>query len=118
METEMKDMNEDIEMGAFQIIAAVGTARSCYIEAIHAAKAHDYSQAESLIAKGDESFAQGHDAHLEMLGKEAEGNKVACLLIIHAEDQLMSAEGFKLIALELIDVYKEMENLSRQGVRE
>ena len=34
-----------------------------------------------------------------MLGKEAEGDSVACLLIIHAEDQLMSAEGFKLIAL-------------------
>ena len=113
MAEEAVVMYEDIEMGAFQIIAAVGTARSCYIEAIHAAKAHDYEKAEKLIAQGDESFNQGHDAHLEMLGKEAEGDSVACLLIIHAEDQLMSAEGFKLIALELIDVYKEMEKLAK-----
>ena len=108
MAEEAVVMNEDIEMGAFQIIAAVGTARSCYIEAIHAAKAHDYEKAEKLIAQGDESFNQGHDAHLEMLGKEAEGDSVACLLIIHAEDQLMSAEAFKLVAQELIDVYKEI----------
>ena len=71
MAEEAVVMNEDIEMGAFQIIAAVGTARSCYIEAIHAAKAHDYEKAEKLIAQGDESFNQGHDAHLEMLGKDA-----------------------------------------------
>ena len=38
MANEAAVMNEEIEMGAFQIIAAVGTARSCYIEAIHAAK--------------------------------------------------------------------------------
>ena len=30
--------NEELEMQVFQIISAVGTARSCYIEAIHAAK--------------------------------------------------------------------------------
>ncbi len=29
------------------------------------------------------------------------------ILILHAEDQLMSAEGFKIVALEFIDVYKK-----------
>ena len=31
------------------------------------------------------------------------------LLILHAEDQLMSAEGFKTIALEFIEVYKRFD---------
>ena len=30
------------------------------------------------------------------------------LLLIHAEDQLMSAEGFRIIAEEFIDVYKRL----------
>ena len=34
--------NEDLEVQVFQIISAVGTARSCYIEAIHAARETDY----------------------------------------------------------------------------
>ena len=93
--------NDELEIQVFQIISAVGTARSCYIEAIHAARERDYEQAEELLAKGDKNFAEGHDVHLELLGREAEGAAVACLLVMHAEDQLMSAEAFKLVAQEL-----------------
>ena len=40
---------EGLELTAFQIISSVGTARSCYIEAIQAAKKSDYEEAEKLI---------------------------------------------------------------------
>ena len=30
------------------------------------------------------------------------------LIITHAEDQLMAAESFKIVALELIDVYRRL----------
>ena len=55
-------------------------------------------------------FAAGHDAHTGLLTQEAEGGagSAVSLLILHAEDQLMSAEGFKTIALEFIDVYKRL----------
>ena len=78
--------NDELEIQVFQIISAVGTARSCYIEAIHAARERDYEQAEELLAKGDKNFAEGHDVHLELLGREAEGAAVACLLVMLAED--------------------------------
>ena len=93
---------EELELIAFQIISAVGTARSCYIEAIQAAKHGQFARAEALIAEGDKSFAEGHATHTGLLTKEA-ANGPGCtlsLLILHAEDQLMSAEGFKIIALE------------------
>lgn len=104
---------DELEMIAFKIISGVGTARSCYIEAIHAAKAGDYEQAERLIADGDESFMVGHDAHAGLLTKEAnegQGSAVT-LLILHAEDQLMSAEAFKIIAQEFIDAHKRIDAL-------
>ena len=52
-----------------------------------------------MIEEGDAAFIEGHDAHAGLLQKEAsgEGNTVN-LLILHAEDQLMSAEAFKTIA--------------------
>ena len=31
------------------------------------------------------------------------------VILMHAEDQLMSAEGFKIIANEFIDIYKRMK---------
>ena len=99
---------EGLELIAFQIISSVGTARSCYIEAIQAAKKGDYEEAAKMIEEGDAAFIEGHDAHAGLLQKEAsgEGNTVN-LLILHAEDQLMSAEAFKTIALEFIDVYEK-----------
>ena len=107
---------EELELIAFKIISGVGAARSSYIEAIQAAKAGDYAQAEKLIAEGDESFAEGHDAHTGLLTREAnegQGSTVS-LLILHAEDQLMSAEGFKTIAQEFIDAYKRIEALEEK----
>lgn len=97
---------EGLELTAFQIISSVGTARSCYIEAIQAAKKGDYEESEKLIKEGDEAFIEGHDAHAGLLQKEAsgEGNTVN-LLILHAEDQLMSAEAFKTIGREVLSCH-------------
>ena len=101
---------EGLELVAFQIISAVGTVRSCYIEAIQAAKTGDYEDAKKLIAEGDEAFVEGHDAHAGLLQQEAAGTgSVVNLLILHAEDQLMSAEGFKTIAQEFIEVYQRLD---------
>ena len=101
---------EGLELTAFEIISAVGTARSTYIEAIQKAKEGKFDEAEQMIKEGDEMFVQGHHAHAKLLTHEAEygqGSAVS-LIILHAEDQLMSAEGFKTIALEFIDLYKRL----------
>ena len=101
---------EGLELIAFQIISAVGTARSCYIEAIQEAKRGDYAAAEKLIGEGDAAFVEGHDAHAGLLQQEAEkGGSIVNLLLLHAEDQLMSAEGFKTIAQAFIEVYQRFD---------
>lgn len=103
---------EGVELIAFQIIASVGSARSSYIEAIQAAKAGDFAQANELIAMGDKDFVEGHHAHASLIQKEANQEQVDIkLLLMHAEDQLMSAEGFKVIAQEFIEVYERFESL-------
>lgn len=102
-------MDNSIEMACFQMITFVGTARSCYINAIQLAKDGRFEEAEELIKQGDEAFAHGHHSHGEMITQEAKGELTGVgLLMLHAEDQLMSAEGFKIIATEFIDVYKRI----------
>ena len=99
---------EGLELTAFQIISSVGSARSSYIEAIQKAKTGDFAAAEALICEGDEMFAAGHDAHAGLLTQEAEGGagSAVSLLILHAEDQLMSAESYKVLAVESIHIYE------------
>lgn len=100
---------EDITVIAFKIIAEVGSARSNFIEAIRYAKKNDFKQAETLMTLGSEYLVKGHKEHLELLQKEAlkEDFQVS-LMLVHAEDQLMSAETFKLLSEEFIDVYKKI----------
>lgn len=101
---------EGIELISFQIISAVGAARSMYIEAIHLAKEGRFEEAQEMIRLGQETFIQGHHAHAELVQKEAAGEKSEySLLLMHAEDQLMSAEAFGILAEEFVDVYKMME---------
>ncbi len=102
-------MSEELELACFNIITHVGTARSNYIGAIQLAKEGKFQEAEDLIAAGEKEFVEGHHAHADMLTKEANGELGnAGVLLIHAEDQLMSAEAFKIIAEEFIDLYKKI----------
>ena len=98
---------EGLELISFKIISAVGEARSCYIEAIREAKKGNFEKADALIEEGAKVFIEGHHAHAELIQQEANGNPVVpTLMLMHAEDQLMSADGFKIIAQEFIDVYR------------
>jgi cellobiose PTS system EIIA component len=101
---------ENNELICFQIISAVGTAKSMYLEAIQEAKKGEFEKAASLIEEGRNVYTQGHHAHATLIQQEANGEKTEInLLLLHAEDQMMSAETIKIMAEEFIEVYKKLE---------
>ena len=103
---------QGLELKLFDIISNVGEARSNYIEALREAKVGKYEEAEKLMVEGNEAFSKGHDGHSELIQSDVSGTPVTIsLLVIHAEDLLMSAETFKIIALEMIDNYKRIDAL-------
>lgn len=102
---------DEMELIAFEIISNVGTARSLAIEAIRDARKCDYAGAEAKLAEADEFLLNGHHAHASLIQKEAAGEKVQIsLIIMHAEDQLMSAETMKHLATEMIEMHKDLKN--------
>lgn len=106
---------EGLELQCFKIISSVGMARSSYIEAIQEAKKGDFTKARELIKEGENYFNEGHGAHAGMIQQEASGNGVdTSLLLIHAEDQLMSAESFHIIAEEMIQMYERIVILEKK----
>ena len=108
----MEDTNE-LQMTCFEIISYVGTAKSCYVEAVAKAKEGDFEAAEALIKQGDEAYNGGHDVHMKLLQADAAGERdgKAPLILLHAEDQMASAETCKLMAINFIDVYRELVSL-------
>ncbi len=106
---------EDLKVVSFKIISNVGAAKSLYIEALIHAKAYNFELAKKSIEEGDEYFLQGHKAHASLIQKEASGDKLEMnLLLVHAEDQLMSAETIKILSNEFIDVYSRLKALEEK----
>ena len=100
---------DQFEMTCFSIVAQVGSARSCYLEAIACAENGDFEAARKLIDEGNVVFNAGHDAHMKLLQQEASGEELPFrIILLHAEDQLMSAEGFRILAERFITVYQRM----------
>ena len=98
---------EGIELIAFEIISNVGMAKSLAVEALRVARQGDYDKAEAKLKEASQYLLNGHHAHTSLIQQEAAGNKVELsLIIMHAEDQMMSAETFQVLAGEFIDLCK------------
>lgn len=70
----MEDMNE-LQLTCFEIISYVGTAKSCFVNAMTKAREGNFEEAANLIAEGDKAFAEGHDVHLKLLQADAAGER-------------------------------------------
>jgi cellobiose PTS system EIIA component len=101
----------DLELVAFEIISNVGMGKSLAIEAIREARKYKYTEAEEKLNKAKEYLLQGHHAHSNLIQKEAAGEKLEfSLIIMHAEDQLISAETIKDLAIEIIEMHKDLNS--------
>lgn len=102
------DIPENLELTCFQLITQSGTAKSSYIEAIQKAKEGKFDEAEACISQGDKFYAEGHSFHQDLAQMEEESDSsIACLLLIHSEDQMMSCETIRIMAVEIIELYKK-----------
>ncbi|MDO5048066.1 MAG: PTS lactose/cellobiose transporter subunit IIA [Anaerococcus sp.] len=103
---------EDLEMICFQIISHGGSAKSDYIEAMKLAKEGEYKKADELMEHGYQEYKKAHEVHSKLITKEASGEGINTnLLIIHAEDQISTAEVMRVIASENIYLIKEIRGV-------
>lgn len=95
---------------SFQLILHAGNARSSAMEAIQAAKNGDYSTAENKLSAAEKSFQNAHHVQTELLQQEAKGNEQQpTILLIHAQDHLMTAWTVKELAQEMIELYQKID---------
>lgn len=103
---------KSLDQTSFEMIAKNGAARSLFIEAVQSAKKGNPSDAKRLMEDGEEMLIEGHTIHGDLITRYARGEEVKMdLLLVHAEDQLMAAEMFKLMAREYIEIYERLSQL-------
>ncbi|MFX3625163.1 MAG: PTS lactose/cellobiose transporter subunit IIA [Ectobacillus sp.] len=104
---------EGMELVAFNIISNVGTAKSLVMEALYAAREGRFEEAEEKLKESRQFLSEGHKAHAGLIQQEASGQKLEfSLIIMHAEDQMMSVETISDLVAEMIRMYKEIKQIS------
>lgn len=95
------------EMVSFGIIAHAGDARSYAFGALEAAKAGNFEEAEALLKQSNDAAVEAHHMQTELLVNEANGNKTPVdVLLVHAQDHLMTSMLAVELIKELITIYK------------
>lgn len=102
---------DNLELVSFQLISNVGEARSALFEAMRAAREECFEEADGLVRDAEDSLIKAHESHSSLIMQEASGDKVQIsLLLMHAEDQLMTTELLKGMAKEVILTHKKYSN--------
>lgn len=95
------------EVQIINLIVNAGSARSSAVEAMQFAKAGDLAAADASIKAAEESVNEAHHAQTEMIQAEIRGEKAPLnLLMVHAQDHLMTSLLCIDIAKEIIDIYR------------
>ncbi|MGG1249138.1 PTS lactose/cellobiose transporter subunit IIA [Bacillus spizizenii] len=95
------------EQISFQLILYSGNARSSIIQSLRAYKEGNKEEADALIEKAEQDLSAAHDIHFQLIQKESSGDEAAfSLLLMHAEDHLMSTLAMKELVKELLDLFK------------
>lgn len=103
----MEELENGPEMISFGIIAHAGDARSYAFGALAAAKAGNFEEAEALLKQSNDAAVEAHHMQTELLVNEANGNKTPVdVLLVHAQDHLMTSMLAVEVIKELIELYK------------
>jgi len=82
------------------IVGYAGEGRSFAFEALREARKGDFEGAQGALKKSQVALLEAHHTQTELIQGEINGEKTPCsLLMIHAQDHLMTA----LLAKELIE---------------
>lgn len=102
----------DLEQIIFNLVLHGGNARGEAYEALDAAEKGDFEAAEKHLEKADDEFYAGHDYQNALV--QGEQKDAPNFLVIHAQDQLMTALSEKNLIKRMIELYKRLDNIERK----
>ncbi|MBS4536720.1 PTS lactose/cellobiose transporter subunit IIA [Clostridium sp. D2Q-14] len=100
-------MNEE---RIFGIISYAGDAKGTAYEALNSAENFEFEKAEELMKQAQETMREAHKLQTKMIHEEAAGNTVEVnIILIHAQDHLMTAMSEINLIERFIKMYKKID---------
>jgi len=97
----------DLEETVMGIIVNAGQARSLCYEALRQAKQGLFSEADDLLKQASEAANAAHAVQTKLIeADQGTGQIQMSLVLVHAQDHLMTSMLAKELVSELIDLYR------------
>ncbi|MDN5304990.1 MAG: cellobiose system component [Fusobacteriaceae bacterium] len=104
-------MEFDLESVAMELVGNAGESKSLAFEALEFAKQGEFTKAEEKMKEAEEKILETHRLQTNLIFMEADGQKVEInILMVHAQDHLMTAIMAKDLIKEFISMYKKLYN--------
>ncbi|KAK9670948.1 PTS system, Lactose/Cellobiose specific IIA subunit [Popillia japonica] len=104
-------MDEGIANIAIELIVEAGDARSCAMEAIRFAKGGKFVEAREALANANSALANSHQVQTDLIQRTARGEEIeVSLIMVHAQDHLMSGILAKDLAKEIVELHEKINN--------
>jgi PTS system cellobiose-specific IIA component len=98
------------EQEIFEIITHGGNARALAYEALTAAEEFNFEKADELIKQSYEEIGYAHKTQTRLIQAELNGEKYEkSLLMIHAQDHLMTAMSEQKLIEHMIRIIKKLK---------
>ena len=101
--------SEELQVVAFEIILHSGDARSMIHEAFALMKNKQFDEAEKKLEDANNEILEAHKSQTKLLQDYANGEEIVMEIIMdHAQDHLMTAMTFREMAIEHLELYKQI----------
>jgi len=105
----------DQELVVMEIICNAGEARSLCYEALRLSREKDFSSAEGKLALAKDCLNKAHLMQTQLIEEDQGEGKVAMTLVmVHAQDHLMTTILAQEMATEMVALHKQ---LSQEGAK-
>ncbi|WP_456309015.1 PTS lactose/cellobiose transporter subunit IIA [Serratia proteamaculans] len=104
----------DMETTVMELIIHAGEARSCSMQALRAARAYDWQEADAQLTAATAAARAAHKIQTALIGADEGVGKVPVnLILVHAQDHLMNAMLCRELAEEIIILHREVQALKQ-----
>jgi len=107
---EMESPIQDMEETVMELIINAGESRSCAMQALYAAKAGNWDEVDGLLAESTAASKRAHKVQTALIGMDEGAGKVPVnLIMVHAQDHIMTSMLARELIEELIAVHKKLQ---------
>ena len=99
----------DLEETVMGLIINAGMSRSLCFEALRQARAGQFAEADDLLRQAAEAANAAHGVQTRLIeADEGEGKIPDTLILVHAQDHLMTAMLARELVTELIELHRKL----------